>query len=200
MARPKGKGAAPPKPSTKGAGKRPARPPRQARQRGVPAAAATVPPGPQPHWLDAPAEPAAGTGTIVQDPASFGAESTPADLGALAGRETLAAIAAEVRSAEPAAAAELVDQPPPAVPSEELAFGCTMLAGMVADIVTDRAGVSRLTDAERARLGRALANVTAIYLPETGSPEMLAWATLALAVGSVAVPRIKEARAVDAGA
>ena len=120
-------------------------------------------------------------------PSQLGAESLD-DLAREAG-----AAAAE---AQPEATAE--PQVMTLAPSDGLRFGCRALAGVVGGIVCGRAGVSPLTPGELDSLGAALAGVAVYYLPTDGDPRFMAWMTLALAVGAVAAPRVREAREADA--
>lgn len=118
---------------------------------------------------------------IAPPPAAPGAESLD-DLA----RE--AAAAAPPPPEEPQAAPELVE---PVSPSAALEFGCMALVKVMGGIICARADVAPLTDAECQGVGKALAGVAVYYLPTNGDPRLMAWVTLALAVGSVAAPRMR---------
>jgi hypothetical protein len=82
----------------------------------------------------------------------------------------------------------------PMQPNDGLRFGCGALVKILGGLVCGRAGVSPLSDHEVSAVGDALAGVAVYYLPTDGDPRFMAWATLALALGSVAAPRVREAR------
>jgi len=113
------------------------------------------------------------------------------------GAESLDDLAREAAAAEPVQPAPEDTAAPQVValaPSDGLRFGCRALVQVVGGIACGRAGVAPLTPAELDSLGGALAGVAVYYLPTDGDPRFMAWVTLALAVGAVAAPRVKEAR------
>lgn len=114
------------------------------------------------------------------------------------GAETLADLAAEATAAEPPqpgqggaeAAPEIVQ---PAAPNDGLRFGCKALVKVLGGLACARAGVAPLAPSEVDAAGDALAGVAVYYLPTDGDPRMMAWLTLALTVGSIAAPRMRQA-------
>lgn len=111
--------------------------------------------------------------------------------------ESLDDLAREATASSPPPEAEAVEGEPVAqsmVPNDGLRFGCAALVKIVGGIICARADVSQLSDREVSAVGDALAGVAVYYLPTDGDPRFMAWATLALALGSVAAPRIREAR------
>lgn len=114
------------------------------------------------------------------------------------GAESLDDLAREAAaSPDPAAA------PPPHEPAAEimeprtanqgLAYGCRALVAVLGNLACRRAGVDTLTEAETIAAGDALAGVAVYYLPTDGDPRVMAWATLALTLASIAGPRMKRA-------
>lgn len=125
-------------------------------------------------------------------------QALPAPDQAQAGAETLDDLAREAAAAaapEPSpeeVTGEAIAQP--MAPNEGLRFGCCALVKILGGIACGRAGVSPLSEGEVSAVGDALAGVAVYYLPTDGDPRFMAWATLALALGSVAAPRVREAR------
>ena len=114
------------------------------------------------------------------------------------GAESLDDLAREAGAEAAAPEATAEPQVMSLAPSDGLRFGCRGLVQVVGGIVCGRAGVSPLTPGELDSLGGALAGVAVYYLPTDGDPRFMAWMTLALAVGAVAAPRVREAREADA--
>lgn len=133
---------------------------------------------------------------MTNEPANTTTTTGPAQLGA----ESLDDLAREAGAAAVEAVPEATAEPQvmALAPSDGLRFGCRGLVQVVGGIICGRAGVSPLTPGELDSLGGALAGVAVYYLPTDGDPRFMAWATLALAVGAVAAPRVKEAREADA--
>lgn len=115
-----------------------------------------------------------------------------------AGAETLDDLAKEAAANAPREAGpeEVSGEPiaQPMQPNDGLRFGCGALVRIIGGLICGRAGVSPLSDNEVTAVGDALAGVAVYYLPTDGDPRLMAWATLALALGSVAAPRVREAR------
>lgn len=114
-----------------------------------------------------------------------------------AGAETLDDLSREAAAAAPEEPASDVSGEPiaqPMQPNDGLRFGCCALVKIIGGIICGRAGVSALSDTEVSAVGDAVAGVAVYYLPTDGDPRFMAWATLALALGSVAAPRVREAR------
>lgn len=114
------------------------------------------------------------------------------------GAETLDDMAREAKAEAPPPDAEAVEgeaiPPPPGAPTEGLRFACSAMVKVLGGIMCARADVKPLSDAEASSVGDALAGVAVFYLPTDGDPRFMAWMTLALALGSVAAPRIREAK------
>ena len=108
--------------------------------------------------------------------------------------ESLDSLAAEAATAVPAELVPAAPPPPPIPPADEgLVFGCQTIIRVLGSIITERAGVARLSDDETERLGKAAADVARFYLPaDATDPRLMAWVGLFLAVGSVAAPRLSK--------
>lgn len=126
------------------------------------------------------------------------AQALPEADQAQAQAETLADLAREAEAQAPPPAGEDVSGEAvaqPMAPNEGLRFGCAALVKIIGGLICARAEVSALDEREVSAMGDALAGVAVYYLPTDGDPRFMAWATLALALGSIAAPRVREARA-----
>lgn len=126
------------------------------------------------------------------------APAAPAETNAAPGAETLDDLAREAQAEAPETPAGEAEVIPPQAPNDGLVFGCNALVTVIGGLVCSRAGVAPLSSAEVEAVGKALAGVAVYYMPADGDPRFMAWMTLALAIGSVAAPRVREARERDA--